>query len=113
MSALYRVPGQHFGGKHESGADITYDWRESHEGEPPAGWFATLEEAVAARFAPAPVAAASASEVVLSPAVDPSLDDVPPTREELEAKAAELGIKVDKRWGDRRLMQELTKALEG
>lgn len=42
-----------------------------------------------------------------------SADDSPPTREELEAKAVELGVKVDKRWGDRRLMVELTKALEG
>ncbi len=42
-----------------------------------------------------------------------SVDESPPTREELEAKAEELGVKVDKRWGDRRLMVELTKALEG
>lgn len=110
-----RLPGPHFAGKHESGADISYEYRELPDGQDcPEGWFASLEEAVAAYFAPpATVAAASAPEVTLSPAVDPSLDDVPPTREELEAKAAELGIKVDKRWGDRRLMQELTKALEG
>ena len=46
-------------------------------------------------------------------AAEDVVDDSPPTREELEAKAAELGVKVDKRWGDRRLMVELTKALEG
>lgn len=42
-----------------------------------------------------------------------SADDSAPTREELEAKAVELGVKVDKRWGDKRLMQEVVKALEG
>lgn len=46
-------------------------------------------------------------------AAEDVVDDPAPTREELEAKAVELGVKVDKRWGDRRLMVELTKALEG
>jgi hypothetical protein len=32
-------------------------------------------------------------------------DDAPPTREELEAKAAELGIKFDGRTGDKKLGQ--------
>lgn len=40
-------------------------------------------------------------------------DDVAPTRAELEAKAEELGLKIDGRWSDKRLMVELTKALEG
>lgn len=55
------------------------------------------------------------AEPVAAPeqAAEDVVDDSPPTREELEAKAAELGVKVDKRWGDRRLMVELTKALEG
>ena len=56
--------------------------------------------------APAPVAAPE-------PPSEDVTDDVPPTRAELEAKAAELGLKVDGRWSDRRLMAELTKALEG
>lgn len=30
-------------------------------------------------------------------------DDAPPTRSELEQRAAALGIKVDKRWSDKRL----------
>lgn len=46
-------------------------------------------------------------------APEPAADDVAPTRDELEAKATELGIKVDGRWSDKRLMLELTKALEG
>ena len=60
------------------------------------------------------VAPKPAEPVAAAPEVaEDVVDDSPPTREELEAKAVELGVKVDKRWGDRRLMVELTKALEG
>ena len=34
-------------------------------------------------------------------------DSAPPTRDELERKAAELGIKIDGRWGDARLASEI------
>ena len=40
-------------------------------------------------------------------------DDAPPTRAELEQKAAELGIKIDGRWSDTRLVNEITKKLGG
>ena len=70
------------------------------------GW-TTSRDGVAPKPAEPVVAASEAAEDVSS------VDESPPTREELEAKAAELGVKVDKRWGDRRLMVELTKALEG
>ena len=59
--------------------------------------------------APKPSAPVAAPE----PPPEDVSDDAPPTRAELEAKAAELGLKVDGRWSDRRLMAELTKALEG
>jgi len=36
-------------------------------------------------------------------------DGEPPTREELEQRAGELGIKVDGRWSDARLMGEIAK----
>lgn len=39
-------------------------------------------------------------------------DDSVPTRAELEAHAADIGLKVDGRWSDKRLMTELAKALE-
>ena len=65
-----------------------------------AGWFATLPEAVEAFLSPKPQVASETA------------DEAQPTRAELEAKAAELGIKVDKRWGDKRLMQEIVTALE-
>jgi len=68
----------------------------------------TLDRSGVAPKPAEPVAAAPEAAEDVS-----SADDSPPTREELEAKAVELGVKVDKRWGDRRLMVELTKALEG
>jgi hypothetical protein len=62
----------------------------------------TLDRSGVAPKPPEPVAAP-----------EPPAEDVTPTREELEAKAEELGVKIDKRWGDKRLMQEVVKALEG
>lgn len=40
-------------------------------------------------------------------------DDAPPTRAELEAKATELGVKFDGRWGDKRLSDAIAAALKG
>jgi hypothetical protein len=105
---ICRVPGQHFAGKHESGRDITYDARDHFHGDIPAGWFASLEEAVAAAFpSTEPVAVAD-----VPPAIAEAADDVPPTRAELEAKAAELGIKVDKRWSDKTLTERIVSTME-
>ena len=78
------------------------------------GWCTSKADALAPKPAqpPVPVAAADA------PALDVTSDDVsddnaPPTREELEAKAAELGIKVDKRWSDKTLAERIDEALKG
>lgn len=53
---------------------------------------------------------AQAPEPVAAPPVVE--EDVAPTRAELEAHAADIGLKVDGRWSDKRLMTELAKALE-
>lgn len=106
LACIYRVPGPHSDGAvHASGNRITYDVRQVAAWNCPDGWHRSIEAAADAAFGVAPVAAPS------SPSVD-VVDDSPPTREELEVKAAELGVKVDKRWGDKRLMQEVVKALE-
>lgn len=69
------------------------------------GWSTSKADALAPKPA-VPVAAAPA------PALDVSDDDdAPPTRAELEAKAAELGIKVDKRWSDKTLGERIETAL--
>lgn len=44
---------------------------------------------------------------------DAPADDAPPTRAELEAKATELGLKWDGRWGDKRLTDAIAAALKG
>jgi hypothetical protein len=68
-----------------------------------AGWFATLPEAIDYR------------EPRTGPGTkqgETSDDNAPPTRAELEAKATELGIKFDARFGDKRLAELIQKALE-
>ena len=39
-------------------------------------------------------------------------DDAPPTRAELEAKATELGVRFDGRWGDKRLSDAIAAKLK-
>ncbi len=69
------------------------------------GWYPTLPEAVEAAKAPPAVPVAPA------PSAPPEPDlYAPPTREEMEAKAEQLGI-LDRRWSDRRLMAEIERAL--
>ena len=96
---------------------FVYRWRKAHgleyryeapylvEKRLAEGWSASKADAIAVKTA-VPVADAAA----LSDAVG---DDAPPTRDELERKAAELRIKVDKRWGDKTLAERIEKALKG
>ena len=95
---------------------LVYRWRKAHgleyRNEAPhlvekrlaEGWSTSKADAIAAKTA-VPVAAAA----VLSDDVS----DAPPTRDELERKAAELRIKVDKRWGDKTLAERIETALKG
>ena len=65
------------------------------------GWFESIEAAVAGK-ATKPSGAIS----------DAALDDyAPPTREELEGKATELGIKFDGRYSDKKIAQMIEEAL--
>jgi hypothetical protein len=75
------------------------------------GWSTSKADALAPKPAqsPVPVAAVDAPAIDDLPVtVD---DDAPPTRTELEAKAAELGIKVDKRWSDKTLGERIESLL--
>lgn len=73
----------------------------------------------AAAVAPELVVAAAPATAPAAPALDASVgipdadDDSPPTRKELEAKATELGIKVDKRWSDKTLSERVDDVLKG
>jgi hypothetical protein len=68
------------------------------------GWFDSIESATEEKHAVSkPVKADS----------DPVLDDsAPPTREELETKATELGIKFDGRFSDKKIAQLIDEALK-
>jgi len=60
-----------------------------------AGWFRTMPEAIAGRADGQPQEGADES--------------APPTRAELEQRAAEIGLRVDGRWSDARLATEIAK----
>lgn len=62
------------------------------------GWFRTLPEAIEAHDNPKAVGEVPA-------------DDAPPTRQEMEQKAKELGLKFDGRTSDRKLGDLIAKAL--
>lgn len=67
------------------------------------GWFCSLAEAVAYKDLPT-YSVAKVDEVI--PAID-----APPTRQEMEAKAKELGIKFDGRTTDKVLLSKIEAAL--
>jgi hypothetical protein len=105
---LYRCPGpnQCQGGSfsHVAAADqAEYDQRITD------GWYATVPDALnppkPAAVAVAPVEGEDMGLTGLLPAVEvaPPEDNAAPTRAELEAKAAEMGIKVDGRWSDAKI----------
>lgn len=75
------------------------------------GWSTSKADALAPKPA-VPVAVANAPALD-APALDVSDDNAPPTRDEMERKAAELGIKVDKRWSDKTLAERIDEALKG
>jgi hypothetical protein len=76
------------------------------------GWCTSKADALAPKPAQPAVPVAAAPAVAVAPALDVSVDDdAPPTRAELEAKACELGIKVDKRWSDKTLGERIESAL--
>jgi hypothetical protein len=71
------------------------------------GWYSSLDEAIS----PAKPVEKSSPEPQ-KPVSEPVLDDnAPPTRQELEAKATELGIKFDGRYSDKRIAQLIEEAL--
>ena len=98
-----------------SGVTVRYQSRavwsaEELESLVAAGWFRSLEELAA----PPPAVMAAVSLPPLEPEPPPvPADDAPVTRAELEAKAQELNLKVDRRWSDKRLADTIERALSG
>ena len=103
---LYRTPGPH---KKPRGG--TYAYRGAADQAEldrllKQGWFQSYEEAVAAKNAGKIIDAAEAFE--------DAVDEVsPPTRDELEAKAKELGVSFNGRTSDKKLAERIAAALEG
>ena len=71
------------------------------------GWFGTVGEAQAA-----PTPSEPWTEAIVAD-LEPIALDAPPTREELEAKAAELGLKFHPNTGDIKLAALIAAKLEG
>jgi len=95
---VYKVPGKHVR------PHGTYDFAgvnnaEELEAKLKEGWFSSLQEAIDSKET-APVAEAKESD-----------DIAPPTRQELEEKATELGIKFDGRFSDKKIAQLIDEAL--
>jgi hypothetical protein len=115
---LYKVPGR----KRKDG--IRCDWLEAFDQRSldvslARGWYLSLADAQAAAKggtqhpSKAPSVVSTISSEPVAEAADAVADDAPPTREELEEKARELGIKFDGRTGDKLLLKRITEALEG
>lgn len=102
---VYKCPGDRAGPPGATYQSIGVADAEALEKALKAGWFATLPAAVAAYLNPAPVAAPE-------PEPEPIAEDAPPTRDEMLAKAAEIGLTVDKRWSDKTLANKIIEALE-
>lgn len=103
---MYRVPGPHKkprGGTYKTiGAADKAEFNELLK----KGWYPSYEEAAADKVATEIIEAAEASE--------DAVDEVSaPTRDELEAKAKELGVSFNGRTSDKKLAERIAEALEG
>lgn len=101
---LYRQPA--VAGDQLALQDGTYDWSvvanaEALDAAAADGWHLTPADAKGAHEA------AQAEQEAEAP-----VDDTPPTRAELEAKAHDLGLKFDGRWGDKKLADAIASALK-
>lgn len=102
---LYRVPGNDLIVDREPiGVLIVHD-DDEYAAAAAEGWKDHPIEARAA-YVPPPAVEPVPAEPVIPP------DDAPPTRDELERKAVELGIKVDGRWSDKRLGEAIAEKLK-
>ena len=104
---FYRCPGPHFGPQW-----TTYDTRDVLSAEDMAaalvdGWCETLQEAAAQYIAQRDEAAKAVLPKVRDEAPAAAEEDAPPTRAEMLEQAERIGLKVDKRWNDARLLDAI------
>jgi len=101
FSALvYRSPGTHRGPSGKSFDCRGVKSQEEMDAKLASGWFRTLAEAVN----PETNAINSIKTEPAAPEIIQEEENRPPTRAELDQKATELGIKLDGRIGDKRLL---------
>lgn len=107
---VYRCPGPHWGPPHTTYESIGVADQDAFDKALSKGYFATLPEAAEAYLKPAP--APEPVRVVAAVPVDEEFpDEAPPTRDEMLAKAAEIGLTIDKRWSDKTLASKIIDAL--
>lgn len=99
MSMLFKVPGPHLADGVMFEYIVVPDDQDDATAD--AGWFKSLPEA------------AEAAEVAKAPVAEVVGDDAPATREELEQKANDLGLKFDGRTTDAKLAERIAEALKG
>jgi hypothetical protein len=100
---VYRCPGPNWGPPSTTYQSLGVADEAAFDKALADGWHASLIEAVEAFLNPAPARVAIVSEPI---------DNAPPTRDEMLAKAAEIGLAADKRWSDKTLANKIIEALE-
>jgi len=107
---MYRVPGPH---KKPRGGTYAYRGAEDKaefDALLKKGWFPSYEEAANSLL----VGNAAGKIIEAAEAFEDAIDEVSdPTRDELEAKAKELGVSFNARTSDKKLAERIAEALEG
>ena len=107
---VYKCPGFH------SRPGGTYDFKgvdsETIEDALNEGWFKTLPEAIEGKHIIEGVFEETKDEIPSIEVSELKGDEAPPSREELEQKAKELGVKFDGRTSDRKLLELINDELE-
>jgi hypothetical protein len=104
---VYRCPGPFAGSSGTTYNSLGVHTHDAYDKAISEGWSATMPEAIEAYLTPPEPArvVAVADEGQTFP------DEAPPTRDEMLAKAAEIGLAVDKRWSDKTLASKIIDAL--
>lgn len=115
---VYRCPGAHFGPNGTTYDSLMVTNEAQFLASFEEGWSESLVKAVSIYLNPV-----KSDEFVADPVSDVDSTEAeeinegdeqnPPTREELEQKANELGIKFDGRTTDRKLLEKINEALRG
>ena len=104
---VYRCPGPYAGSLGTTYNSLGVYDQDAFDRAIGEGWSATMPEAIDAFLTPPEPA-----RIVAAVPIDEEFpDEAPPTRDEMLAKAAEIGLAVDKRWSDKTLANKIIDAL--